>query len=80
MSTICITGGTIGIGYEAAVQLARGAKYDKIIVTSRTEAFAKEAIAKLVTDSNQPETKFDFVLLDLVLPLVQLVMRVFPMI
>jgi len=65
MSTICITGGTTGIGYEAALQLARGVRYDKIIITSRTEASAKEAIGKLVTESNQPETKFDFVLLDL---------------
>jgi len=63
--TICITGGTQGVGYQAALQLASRTEYDKIIISSRSERSAKAAIAELMKATGQPESKFGFILMDL---------------
>jgi NAD(P)-dependent dehydrogenase (short-subunit alcohol dehydrogenase family) len=58
----------MGIGFEATLQLARSKQFSKLIITSRTEKSAKASIQKLAASSGEPESLFDFVLLDLVLP------------
>ena len=63
--TICITGGTQGVGYQAALQLASRTEYDKIIISSRSERSAKASIAELMKATGQPESKFGFILMDL---------------
>lgn len=64
--TVCVTGGTRGAGYEAARQLA--ARFDKVIITSRSAPSAAATIAKLVADTGRPASTFSFVLLDLLSP------------
>ena len=61
--TVCVTGGTRGAGYEAARQLA--ARFDKVIITSRTAASAATAVARLVAATGRPAAAFSFVVLDL---------------
>jgi len=60
-----ITGGTAGVGAEAARQLSRRGDVSKVIITSRTESSAKAAISTIATKAKRPETLFDYVLMDL---------------
>jgi len=65
MSIVFITGGTSGIGAEAAMQLSKLHTISKIIITSRSESSAKKAITALVAKSGVRKSKFDFVTMDL---------------
>lgn len=47
MNTIIITGANRGIGFECAMQMAKMAKSEQIIITSRDITSGNEAIAKI---------------------------------
>jgi len=47
MNTIIITGANRGIGFECALQMAKMAKKEQIIITSRDISSGKEAVEKI---------------------------------
>ena len=68
LKTIVITGGTEGIGYEAARQCASLPGVEKLIITSRTAEKAKKRIASLAEQTGKPSSLFDYAVLDLESP------------
>jgi len=65
MVTIAITGGSSGLGLEAARQLAMTPEVNKIVITGRSKDRAESAIAKLVKQTGKDESFFQIVILDL---------------
>ena len=64
--TILVTGANKGIGYAAVENLLKAGKYSKIIITSRSQQAAEEAI-KLIAVNHDEENaiKVSFIVLDL---------------
>ncbi len=57
MKSIIITGGTRGIGYHCALQLARLAPNEQIILAARSLASGEEAIAKIRKETGHQHLK-----------------------
>ncbi len=64
--TVIITGGNIGLGYQAALELAQTGHWH-VIIASRNQARANEAVDRIRTASNNPHVlamKLDLASLD----------------
>ena len=64
--TILVTGANKGIGYAAVENLLKAGKYSKIIITSRSQQAAEEAIKKITAEHGEEKAiKVSFLVLDL---------------
>ncbi|KNC86245.1 hypothetical protein SARC_01620 [Sphaeroforma arctica JP610] len=64
MNTVIVTGANAGLGFETCRQLAGEAEVHKVILTCRSEAKGKDAVAQLVGLTKKPSTFFDVVVMD----------------
>lgn len=62
--TILITGGTSGVGYQCALQLAKQCPTDHIVICSRTDNFAATSINKITGVNNVQFLPLDLASLD----------------
>lgn len=57
--SVLVTGGTIGLGYQCALAIARSCPTYRVIIASRTDNGAAETINKLLNQSNVRFMKLD---------------------
>lgn len=64
INTVLVTGANSGLGYESVKQLVQIHNVKKVYLACRSETKAQEAIKKLVTETGQPESTFQFIAFD----------------